>query len=156
MSRPSDAVVAAVHADAAEARAVLEELVRIPSISADPARTRDVEHSADATAALLEVAGLERVREAAVDGSPPAVIGEWVHRDGAPTILLYAHHDVQPPGIVANWTSDPFEPVVARRPHVRPRHRRRQGRRGRARVDDQGVARHRGRAALQREGADRG
>src|SRR5207253_6767592 len=45
-----------------------------------------------------------------VDGSPPYVLGEWVRRDDAPTVLLYAHHDVQPPGIVDNWTSNPFEP----------------------------------------------
>jgi cysteinylglycine-S-conjugate dipeptidase len=71
-----------------------------------------VQRSADATAALLEACGLERVRLAAVDGSPPAVIGEWTRQADAPTILLYAHHDVQPPGIVENWASDPFEPVV--------------------------------------------
>jgi acetylornithine deacetylase/succinyl-diaminopimelate desuccinylase-like protein len=70
----------------------------------------DVERSADAVAAALQVAGLEHVRQRDVDGSPPYVLGEWVHRDDAPTVLLYAHHDVQPPGIVEHWTSDPFEP----------------------------------------------
>src|SRR6478609_1084291 len=94
------------------ARAELEELVRIPSISADPSRKADVQASAEATAELLTAHGLEAVRLAGVEGSHPYVIGEWMHAGpDAPTVLLYAHHDVQPPGIVANWESDPFEPA---------------------------------------------
>jgi acetylornithine deacetylase/succinyl-diaminopimelate desuccinylase-like protein len=106
-----DAVARAVDDQYAEWLAMLRELVRIPSVSGDPAHAVDVERSADAVAGALEVAGLEHVRQRDVDGSPPYVLGEWVHRADAPTVLLYAHHDVQPPGIVANWTSDPFEPV---------------------------------------------
>jgi acetylornithine deacetylase/succinyl-diaminopimelate desuccinylase-like protein len=105
-----DAVVQAVDDQYREWLATLGELVRIPSVSGDPARAVDVERSADAVAAALEVAGLEQVRQRDVDGSPPYVLGEWVHHDDAPTVLLYAHHDVQPPGIVEHWTSDPFEP----------------------------------------------
>src|SRR5262245_31659532 len=103
----SDAVDAALD----DARHQLEELVRIPSISADPERTGDVRASAEATVALLEGHGLENVRIAGVEGSQPFVLGEWMHApDGAPTVLLYAHHDVQPPGIVENWASDPSAP----------------------------------------------
>jgi acetylornithine deacetylase/succinyl-diaminopimelate desuccinylase-like protein len=106
----SDAV-AAVGAARELARAELEGLVRIPSISADPDRRGDVQASAEATADLLRAHGLESVRLADVDGSHPYVIGEWMHAgEHAPTVLLYAHHDVQPPGIVENWESDPFEP----------------------------------------------
>src|SRR5215216_4693269 len=105
-----EAVVQAVDAQYQEWLATLGELVRIPSVSGDPAHVVDVERSADAVSAALEVAGLEQVRQRDVDGSPPYVLGEWVHREGAPTVLLYAHHDVQPPGIVENWTSHPFEP----------------------------------------------
>ncbi len=55
--------------------------------------------------------GVEKVRIAGVDGSQPFVLGEWMHAGPeAPTVLLYAHHDVQPPGVVENWASDPFEP----------------------------------------------
>src|SRR4029077_13655555 len=101
------AVADAVEAVAARqetARAELEDLVRIPSISADPDRRGDVQASAEATADLLRAHGLESVRLAAVEGSHPYVIGEWMHADHhAPTVLLYAHHDVQPPGIVDNW-----------------------------------------------------
>ena len=116
MSTPPD-VVAAVEAGVDDARMALEELVRIPSISADPARHADVQHSADAVASYLESCGLEAVRQAAVPGCPPAVIAEWTHAatgDGAaaPTVLLYAHHDVQPPGYEDRWASDPFEPVA--------------------------------------------
>jgi acetylornithine deacetylase/succinyl-diaminopimelate desuccinylase-like protein len=107
-----EAAAAAVDAAQGAARAELEALVRIPSISADPARKADVQASADATADLLRAHGLESVRLAAVEGSHPYVIGEWMHAgDDAPTVLLYAHHDVQPPGIVENWDSDPFEAV---------------------------------------------
>ncbi|MFA5886038.1 MAG: M20/M25/M40 family metallo-hydrolase [Acidimicrobiia bacterium] len=104
------AAVESVAADLETARAELEDLVRIPSISADPERVRDVAESADAVAALMEAAGLEHVRQASVDGSPPCVIGDWLHAPDAPTILLYAHHDVQPAGYAERWSGDPFEP----------------------------------------------
>ena len=97
-------------ADLDRARAELEALVRIPSISADHAHADDVRASADTVVALMEEAGLDDVRQIVVDGGPPYVVGEWVHAPDAPTVLLYAHHDVQPPGYVDRWTSDPFEP----------------------------------------------
>jgi acetylornithine deacetylase/succinyl-diaminopimelate desuccinylase-like protein len=107
----TDAIEKAVDARLPEYRHALEELVRIPSISADPAHDGDVRRSADATAALLAESGLEDVHEAAADSGPPAVIGTWHHAPDAPTVLLYAHHDVQPPGFVDRWSADPFEPV---------------------------------------------
>jgi acetylornithine deacetylase/succinyl-diaminopimelate desuccinylase-like protein len=100
-------------ADYERARRELEELVRIPSISADPTHTGDVRASADAVAALMEQSGLEDVRQIVVDGGHPYVVGEWVHVTGAPTVLLYAHHDVQPTGYVDRWSDDPFEPREA-------------------------------------------
>jgi acetylornithine deacetylase/succinyl-diaminopimelate desuccinylase-like protein len=103
--------VAAADAAHARARAELESLVRIPSISADPGRRADVQASAEATVELLRAYGVEQVRIAGVEGSQPFVLGEWMHAGPEqPTVLLYAHHDVQPPGVVANWESDPFEP----------------------------------------------
>jgi cysteinylglycine-S-conjugate dipeptidase len=111
MTALGDALAAVTGAQDA-ARSELESLVRIPSISADPDRRDDVRASAELTADLLRAHGLESVRLADVDGSHPYVIGEWMHAPaGAPTVLLYAHHDVQPPGIVDNWESDPFEPT---------------------------------------------
>jgi acetylornithine deacetylase/succinyl-diaminopimelate desuccinylase-like protein len=106
------AAVAAADAAGERARAELVDLVRIPSISIDPSHRADVQASAAATAELLRAHGLERVRVTRVDGSQPFVLGEWMHAGpDAPTVLLYAHHDVQPPGIVENWSNDPFDPV---------------------------------------------
>jgi acetylornithine deacetylase/succinyl-diaminopimelate desuccinylase-like protein len=93
------------------ARRDLEALVRIPSISASPQHQPAVQQSADATAEMLTRYGLENVRLATVHDSHPYVIGEWLHVSDAPTVLLYAHHDVQPPGVEERWTSPPFEPV---------------------------------------------
>ena len=106
-----DRAVGAIDEVMIDARRELEALVRIPSISASPEHTSEVQRSADATADLLTRAGLENVRLATVDDSPPYVIGEWLHAEGAPTVLLYAHHDVQPPGVEERWSSPPFEPV---------------------------------------------
>jgi acetylornithine deacetylase/succinyl-diaminopimelate desuccinylase-like protein len=90
----------------------LEDLVRIQSVSADPERLAEVEKSARKTAQLLaaEGVGAEIVRSA--EGAPPAVIGERKGPQGAPVVLLYAHHDVQPENDPADWDSPPFEPVV--------------------------------------------
>jgi acetylornithine deacetylase/succinyl-diaminopimelate desuccinylase-like protein len=102
--------VAAAHEDAPDARRDLEALVRVPSISSDPEHTSDVDACASAVADLMLDAGLTDVRELRVDGGLPYVVGEWTQRAGAPTVLLYAHHDVQPPGYVDRWSGDPFEP----------------------------------------------
>src|SRR5262245_16936063 len=89
----------------------LEDLIRIPSVSApgfEPAHVRD---SAELTLRMLESAGLQRARLLTVDGAHPYVAAEWLGAPAAPTVLLYAHHDVQPPGRVERWSSDPFTPV---------------------------------------------
>jgi acetylornithine deacetylase/succinyl-diaminopimelate desuccinylase-like protein len=92
----------------------LERLVRIPSIAFPGYDPEPVHASAVATAEILESAGLEHVRVIELpDGvDHPAVFGEIPAPDGAPTILLYAHHDVQPEGPLDEWDSPPFEPVV--------------------------------------------
>jgi acetylornithine deacetylase/succinyl-diaminopimelate desuccinylase-like protein len=88
----------------------LEELVRIPSVSADPAGFDEVRRSATATAALFAAEGFE-VREVTAPGGLPSVIARKPAPGGAPTVLLYAHHDVQPTGDPADWESEPFEPT---------------------------------------------
>ncbi len=107
----TDTAVAAARDDLARAQRELEGLVRLPSVSADPVHDVDVDVCADAVADLMRDAGLDDVRELRVDGGHPYVVGEWTHRPDAPTVLLYAHHDVQPVGYVDRWSSDPFEPV---------------------------------------------
>jgi len=102
---------AAVDAAFPTVRASLERLVRIPSISAEGADSPALRDSAEAVAAELEGAGLAGVRLLESDGAPPAVFGERPAPPGAPTVLLYAHHDVQPAGDLAQWTAAPFEPA---------------------------------------------
>src|SRR5499427_888608 len=92
-------------------RADLERLVRIPSVSADPAAAPHLQASAREVAALLRGAGLPQADVAVAGGSQPAVLAHRPGPPGAPTVLLYAHHDVQPVGEAAAWDSDPFEPA---------------------------------------------
>jgi acetylornithine deacetylase/succinyl-diaminopimelate desuccinylase-like protein len=91
-------------------RADLEELVRIESVWADPARRPEVHRSAELTAKLLSQAGFSDIRTVS-EGGAPAVIARHPAPAGAPTVLLYAHHDVQPEGNAAQWHSPPFEPT---------------------------------------------
>lgn len=90
-------------------RADLEALTRIPSVSLPAFDQAHVEASAAATAALLRAEGLdvEIVRE----GGAPAVIGRIAGPADAPTVMLYAHHDVQPPGEDSDWDTPAFEPT---------------------------------------------
>lgn len=87
----------------------LESLTRIPSVSLDSFDQKNVDRSADAVAQLLRAEGLQtRVVE---QGGRPAVIAHLEGPAGAPTVMLYAHHDVQPPGAEADWSTPPFEPT---------------------------------------------
>ncbi len=88
----------------------LEDLVRIESVWADPARRGEVQRSADAVATLLSDAGFGDVQIVS-EGGAPAVIARHPAPPGAPTVLLYAHHDVQPEGDRGQWQSPPFEPT---------------------------------------------
>src|ERR1700761_2300372 len=88
----------------------LENLVRIQSVWADPARRDQVHRSARLTADLLSQAGFGDVQIVS-EGGAPAVIARHPAPPGAPTVLLYAHHDVQPEGDPAQWLSSPFEPT---------------------------------------------
>ena len=122
----------------------LSRLVSIPSIGYpgyDPAHVRA---SAELTGELLRGAGASNARLIELGDGHPAVFAEIPGPEGAPTILLYAHHDVQPEGDAAAWTSGPFAPEI------------RDGRLyGRGAADDKaGVAVHA--AALRALGADEG
>lgn len=88
----------------------LEDLVRIESVWADPGRRDEVQRSAQAVADLLSQAGFGDVQIVS-EGGAPAVIARHPAPDGAPTVLLYAHHDVQPEGDRSQWLSPPFEPT---------------------------------------------
>jgi acetylornithine deacetylase/succinyl-diaminopimelate desuccinylase-like protein len=93
--------------------AELQELVRIPSVSADPAFTPDVQRAAEWIMARLRKAGLENVRLVPTDGHP-AIAADWLHAGkGAPTLLVYGHYDVQPAKKADGWKYEPFEARVA-------------------------------------------
>jgi acetylornithine deacetylase/succinyl-diaminopimelate desuccinylase-like protein len=91
----------------------LAELLRIPSVSADPAHRQDVRRAAEWVCELVRSAGgscdlVER-------GERPLVVGELCAsaEDGtAPTVLVYGHFDVQPPAPLDEWESPPFEPEI--------------------------------------------
>lgn len=90
----------------------LEKLVRIPSVSFDGFDRGEVRRSAKAVAALMTERGLENVEILELGDAHPYVYGDWLKAPGRPTLLLYAHHDVQPPGRTEAWKSAPFEPVI--------------------------------------------
>jgi acetylornithine deacetylase/succinyl-diaminopimelate desuccinylase-like protein len=101
-------------------RADLEALVRIPSVSAPAFDREHVEASARVVAELLSAAGLPEVEilradsttaDGATVAGAPAVVARRPAPDGAPTVLLYAHHDVQPPGDASLWNTPAFDPV---------------------------------------------
>ncbi|MBF4995224.1 dipeptidase [Arthrobacter gandavensis] len=90
----------------------LTRLVAIPGIAWDSFDPKNLDRSADAVAELLRGAGLDDVQILRVDnnGKPggPAVVARRPAAPGKPTVLLYAHHDVQPPGDPALWETEPF------------------------------------------------
>lgn len=91
-------------------RADLERLVRIPSVSAPGHDPQAVYRSAELVAELLGASGA-RARLLEAPGAHPAVVGTVDGPAGAPRVILYAHHDVQPEGPRDLWRSDPYEPV---------------------------------------------
>jgi len=90
----------------------LERLVRIPSIGYPGYDPSFVRESAEATAEILRSAGVGDARLLELDGGHPAVVGAIDGTTGAPAVLLYAHHDVQPEGTADRWQSPPFDPIV--------------------------------------------
>ncbi|GAA0446479.1 dipeptidase [Paractinoplanes deccanensis] len=96
---------AAIDRELPGVRADLERLVRIPGIAFDGFDHGEIRRSAEAVADLLRGCGLEPVI------SHDAVIARRPGPPGSPTVMLYAHHDVQPAGDRALWSSDPFEPA---------------------------------------------
>ena len=89
----------------------LIDLLKIPSISADPAYSEDVLNCADAVAKSMTSAGADNIEICKTEGYP-IVYGEKIIDANLPTVLVYGHYDVQPADPLELWTSGPFEPVV--------------------------------------------
>ncbi|MEM6725277.1 MAG: dipeptidase [Bacteroidota bacterium] len=89
----------------------LLEMLRIPSVSADPAYAEHVARNADFVKEKLEAAGCDRVEIYPTAGHP-IVYGEKLIDPSLPTVLVYGHYDVQPPDPLELWDSPPFEPVI--------------------------------------------
>jgi acetylornithine deacetylase/succinyl-diaminopimelate desuccinylase-like protein len=104
-------VVAFIDAERRRFVAELVEWVRIPSVSSDPAHSADVRKSAEHLAARVGELSPARVEVWSTPGHP-CVFAEWPGPPGAPTLLVYGHHDVQPVDPIHEWVSPPFEPEV--------------------------------------------
>lgn len=89
----------------------LKTLAAIPSVSLSSFNPDDVKLSAEATAELFQKSKLENVQVLSFGDVHPYIYADWIHKKDAPTLLLYAHHDVQPPGRIDKWKSDPFKPT---------------------------------------------
>ncbi len=88
----------------------LKDLLRIPSVSADPVHRDDIRRAAGFVRDRMTRAGLRC--EIVETAGHPIVYGEWTGAAGAPTALIYGHYDVQPPDPLDQWITPPFEPAV--------------------------------------------
>lgn len=99
-----------LEANAEQFQAELFELLRIPSVSADPTHAGDIAAAGQWVADKLAAMGLES--EVIETKGHPIVYAESAKVDGAPTVLVYGHYDVQPPDPLDQWETPPFEPEV--------------------------------------------
>src|SRR5512146_2578041 len=86
----------------------LKDLLRIPSVSTTPEHKSDVQRAAEFVANDLRRIGMENVEIIGTKGHP-LIYADWLHAAGKPTVLCYAHYDVQPPDPLDEWLSPPFE-----------------------------------------------
>jgi acetylornithine deacetylase/succinyl-diaminopimelate desuccinylase-like protein len=115
----TQAVTAAVefaHNNQARFVEELKSLLRIPSVSTAPEHRDDVRRAAEFCAAELTRIGMDHVRliDTTTPDHPhghPLVYADHLHAEGAPTVLCYGHHDVQPAEPLDEWISPPFEPT---------------------------------------------
>ena len=90
----------------------LKDYSRIQSVSFEGYPTHTLDESAEWTVQKMKSIGLENIQTIKIPHAHPYVYGEWMHAPGKPTLLLYGHHDVQPPGRHELWKSPSFEPTL--------------------------------------------
>ncbi len=105
-------VIAYVESNKLRFRETLIDLSRIASVSAEGYPPEELFRSAEATGQAMKLAGLQNVQVLTLPGVHPYAYGEWLGTPGAPTVLLYGHHDVQPPGRPEKWVSPAFTPTL--------------------------------------------
>ncbi len=105
-----DSLRSAVASMMPEVRKDLERLVRLPSVSLPGFPPEPLRETADAVVDILKAAGVANARLQEIENGYPTVYGEIPGPEGTPTVLLYAHYDVQPPGAEDAWETPPFEP----------------------------------------------
>jgi acetylornithine deacetylase/succinyl-diaminopimelate desuccinylase-like protein len=88
----------------------LKDLLRIPSVSTAPEHKDDVRRAAEFVASEMRRIGLENVEVISTKGHP-LIYADWLHAEGKPTVVCYAHYDVQPAEPLDEWVSPPFEPT---------------------------------------------
>ncbi len=111
MAPSSDAARAYSRAETERFRSELFEMLRIPSLSGDPAYAPEVRRMAEWLAAHMSELGLAKVQVMETAGHP-VVYGEWMGAGpDKPTVLVYGHYDVVPAELADGWTTNPFEPV---------------------------------------------
>jgi acetylornithine deacetylase/succinyl-diaminopimelate desuccinylase-like protein len=89
-----------------------KDLLRIPSISTLPEHKPDIERAARWIADEMTRIGMENAELCPIEGGNPLVYSEWLHAEGAPTVLVYCHYDVQPVDPIELWETAPFDPFV--------------------------------------------
>ncbi len=108
-----DSAIHSLEADFKQEIELLKELTRIPSVSSNEKHAEAMVRCAEAVAKSFGEAGLEQVQLLMTEGAPPYVFGELLQAGpAAPTILFYAHYDVQPTGRDADWRTPPFDPQL--------------------------------------------
>lgn len=107
----ADALIAHVRANRQRYVDELKAWIAVPSISADPAQAPAVRRSAEHAVERMRAAGLSEA-EVLETGGHPVAYGAWLGAPGAPTVLIYGHHDVQPVDPLELWTSPPFDAEV--------------------------------------------
>ena len=111
MSDQRDTALQYAHKNKESFLSAYKEILAIPSISTSQTNEADIRHAADWMAAQLRTLGMQKV-QLFQTARHPVVYGEWLGAQGAPTVLIYGHYDVQPVDPLDLWKTGPFDPTI--------------------------------------------